>query len=255
MSRNHRGMTIREWFSYMQNLASQHGQIQHGVNGRKAFARMRFTEALEQQFTQLATTGPVMLVETYEEDGIDNKSNNLMARRHAAWHICMRLSGQQGDVAQLLAKEEDCQRVAKEVLARMRRDRLNYDDQRFADVQLENWQGDSSTALFGGSWAAWRIQVSFTHVDRDQVFDAQDWDDTTGPADVVDVTGLSCQNLNDPFNGLTATQRLNCILPTYDFSDDTVFNALTDQQEADLRARLGSSTPPDYFYPIAIGTP
>ena len=48
------------------------------------------------------------------------------------------------------------QRVAKQLLARMRRDRLNYADQRFADVRMDAWRGDSSSYFFNGAWAGWR---------------------------------------------------------------------------------------------------
>lgn len=222
MSREHKGMSIREWFVYMQNLAVQHLELQHTVGGRKAFARMKLTEAMEQQFTQLDDMA--LLVESYEEEGIDNKSNNLMVTHHVAFHVIKRVDGQQGDAEQLVAYEEDCQRVAKQILARLRHDRLNYDDQRFADVRMEAWRGDSSSYFFNGAWAGWRIEVPLQHVDRGLVFDVQNWSDTTNPDLYIDLQALSCANLNDPFVGLSDTQRLNCLgVDILDFSTgDTI---------------------------------
>jgi hypothetical protein len=212
MSQNHQGLTIAQMFAYMQNIAVQHVELQHGVGGRKAFARMVLTEAYEKGYTQLDDTA--LIVESYEEEGIDNKSNNLMARRFLAWHVVKRLTGQNNDADQLISYEEDCQRIAKQVLARLRHDRLNYDDQRFADVEMEAWRGDSSSALFNGKWAAWRIEVPVKHVDRQVVFDQNAWDDTTNPATFTDLSALTCPQLNDAILGLTDAQRTNCLYVT-----------------------------------------
>lgn len=61
----------------------------------------------------------------------------------------------------------------------------------------------------------------------------------------IDLTGLTCEQLNDEDLGLTEDQLLDCILPEYDFSSEDVLEALTDQQEADLTAAFGGGGPCD----------
>lgn len=191
MSQDHQGMTSAGWMSYMANVAAQHRDLQHGVNGRKAFARMVLTEAMEQRYTQLDDTA--MLVEMYEEEGLDNLSNNLMSRHFLAWHIIKRLSGQNNDTEQAITCERECQLIAKQVLARLRHDRLNYADQRFANVKMTGWRGDSSTALFGTKWAGWRIEVEVEHVDRELIYSAGYWDDDV-EAPVPDEEPCGCND-------------------------------------------------------------
>lgn len=60
----------------------------------------------------------------------------------------------------------------------------------------------------------------------------------------VNVSGLSCANLNDPVSGLTYDQLVQCLIRRYDFSDTNTQNRLTDGQVAQLIAWLGSSGPP-----------
>lgn len=225
MSQNHAGLTIAQWFAYMANLAVQHVELRDGVGGRKAFARMVLTEAFEKGYTQLDDTA--LLVESYEEEGIDKDSDNLMARRYLAWHVIKRLTGQNNDADQLISLEEDCQRIAKQLLGRLRRDSKNYDDRRFAKVVTDAWRGDSSSALFNGKWAAWRIEVPVTNVDRQLVFDQNAWDDTTNPATFTDLSALTCEQLNDDNLGLTDAQRLNCLGVTiYDTDGTTVLTTV-----------------------------
>jgi hypothetical protein len=212
MSQNHAGLTIAQWFAYMANLAAQHVELRDGVGGRKAFARMVLTEAFEKGYTQLDDTA--LLVESYEEEGIDKDSDNLQARRFMAWHVVKRLTGQNNDADQLISYEEDCQRIAKQILGRLRRDSKNYEDRRFAKVVTDAWRGDSSSALFNGKWAAWRIEVPVTNVDRQLIFDQNAWDDTTNPETFTDLSALTCEQLNDPILGLTTAQRENCLYVT-----------------------------------------
>lgn len=219
MSQNHQGLTIAQWFAYMANLAAQHVELHDGVGGRKAFARMVLTEAFEKGYTQLDDTA--LLVESYEEEGIDKDSDNLQARRFMAWHVIKRLGGQNNDAELLISYEEDCQRIAKQILGRLRRDSKNYDDRRFAKVVTDAWRGDSSSALFNGKWAGWRIEVPVTNVDRQLIFDENAWDDTTNPATFLDLSGLTCEQLNDPILGLTTAQRTNCLYVTIYETDGT----------------------------------
>jgi len=153
-------------------------------------------------------------VESYEEEGIDKDSDNLQARRFMAWHVIKRLTGQNNDADQLISYEEDCQRIAKQILGRLRRDSKNYEDRRFAKVVTDAWRGDSSSALFNGKWAAWRIEVPVTNVDRQLIFDENAWDDTTNPETFTDLSALTCEQLNDPILGLTTAQRTNCLYVT-----------------------------------------
>lgn len=59
------------------------------------------------------------------------------------------------------------------------------------------------------------------------------------------VSDLSCDNITSNcemiLNTLNETQLNECILPTYDFDDDDVFNNLTPEQIEDLEARFGES--------------
>lgn len=60
-----------------------------------------------------------------------------------------------------------------------------------------------------------------------------------GEAVMLNMAGVTCENLNDEEHGLTVEQRLECILPRYDFSDPATLDALTDQQDTDLGAAYG----------------
>jgi len=88
-----------------------------------------------------------------------------------------------------------------------------------------------------GDFDCWRLQL---HV-------ARIGDDPEG----IDLSGLSCAQLE----ALTQAQLIGCILPTYDFSDPEVLEALTDQQETDLEAAFGGEGEEDHYYAIAIGHP
>lgn len=64
-----------------------------------------------------------------------------------------------------------------------------------------------------------------------------------GEATLLDMTGVSCDNLTDETKGLTTAQKEGCILPTIEMDDAP----LTDPQVADLTARLcGSAEPANY---------
>ena len=53
-----------------------------------------------------------------------------------------------------------------------------------------------------------------------------------GQVVMIDAEGITCDNLNDPENGLTETQRVQCLLPTYTIGE--FMEGLTDPQKAAL---------------------
>lgn len=237
MSRTHYQMTLKAFHAYMENLATQMEAIGHTTSSCH-FVRMSLLDALEANLTKL--NSPAMLVENYDARGVDAKSNNLMVQRMVAFTIAKKLPGKDKDnPATRLDYETDCETIALQVLARMRKDRVHLGGSVFADVDLDAWEGEVATPFFAGDWAAYRVMVPVSNVDRRLAYDSGLWSDDSTPAVPVDVSGLSCSNLNDASLGLTDQQRLVCVLPGYDFADSTVQNALTAQQVADLTAWLG----------------
>lgn len=237
MSRLHQELTIKGWFQYMEELATRHVLIGHSTTERH-YTRGIF-QAIQEQFKGLKS--PALLVEAPESEGIDKRSDNLLVQRYVAFTVAKKIpTGKAGDHATALDLELDCETIALQLLARMKRDQLHYADQKFARVELDAWQGESASALLPpGSWVGYRIMVPVMNVDRRLAHDSGNWSDDTSPPALNDATQLSCANLRHPTLGLTREQRDGCLLPTYDFGDPLTQGALTEEQIEALRAYLG----------------
>jgi hypothetical protein len=227
---------LKEWFSYAEWLATHLADIGHTPTERH-YARLAFPEL--QSLNTLDLRFPALLADTPEAEGVDNSSNNLLTRRYLAWTIVKPVEAGNWDA--VVDAEDECERIALQVLARLRKDRIHRNGQVFADVDMNGWQGDTVSVFAGIGYAAYRIMVPVLNAERRLVYDAAKWIGDDGPPLLVDVSGLSCTNLNHPTLGLTTQQRLTCILGGYDFSDAATLAALTVQQRADLEDEFGGS--------------
>jgi hypothetical protein len=225
---------LKEWFSYAEWLATHLADIGHTPTERH-YARLAFPEL--QSLNTLDLRFPALLADTPEAEGVDNSSNNLLTRRYLAWTIVKPVEAGNWDA--VVDAEDECERIALQVLARLRKDRIHRNGQVFADVDMNGWQGDTVSVFAGIGYAAYRIMVPVLNAERRLVYDAAKWIGDDGPPLLVDVSGLSCTNLNHPTLGLTTQQRLTCILGGYDFSDAATLAALTTQQRTDLEAEFG----------------
>lgn len=61
---------------------------------------------------------------------------------------------------------------------------------------------------------------------------------------LIDVSGADCDNLLNVDFGLTESQKLDCILPDYDFNETDTLDSLTTQQVTDLTDNLCQPCPP-----------
>jgi hypothetical protein len=233
-------LTIKEWFVFAEHLATNHTLIGHSPTERH-YVRSEFVDLQGAAFSDLHS--PALIAEAPDSEGLDAASNNLLARRYLAWTIVKQLDGSDNPNARLDA-ELECETLAQHVLARLRAERIHRGGNVFADVLMDQWEGSVMTPFLKAGWAGYRIMVPVLVNDQRLKHDPANWDDQVGaPLLLRDVSGLSCPNLNHPTLGLTQEQRLQCVLPQYDFSEDDTFNALTDQQEDDLAERLGGGGP------------
>lgn len=235
-------LTFREWFEYAEHLARNLTPIGHNPEaGIVRYARVRFQEVISLSINELQ--GPCLLAEMPVSEGIDNKSNNLLAQRYLAWTIADRVDNQTTDV-QRMAKETNCESLALRVLGRLRADRIHLQKAGtsgvFADVAIDRWEGECITEFLSGNWVGYRIMVPVLVNDKRLTYDPQFWSDGIGQGLFTDLTGLSCAALNHPTLGLTLAQRLQCILPQYDFSSEATQDAVTPQQQQDLIEWLGA---------------
>lgn len=240
MSRSHQQFTVRTFMEYMEQVAAQHTSIGH-TDAQPHFTRFNALMALEDQFTKLQS--PALMCEHFEAEGVDAKSDNLMVRRYVAYTVAVKVPGGLRSTGHdgVLQLEEQAETIALQVLGRMRNDRIHRGGTIFGEVDMDNWQGQVATPLFNGTWAAYRITIPVSMVDRRLSYDSQVWDGDVSSPIYEDLTALSCANLNHPVYGLTITQRLSCILPQYDFSDTTVQAALSAGQVEDLEEWLCGS--------------
>lgn len=232
-------LTSRQWWAYAEHLAANHVDIAHVPDSNRAYVRMSFPELQGADFNDLAS--PCLIAETVESEGVDNSSNNLLAQRYLAYTIAKRVDPN-GDYADRILAEDDCERIAFEVLARFREERIHRGGQVFADVKMNQWQGDLISPFLPSAWVGYRIMVPIMVSDRRLKHDAGKWSDAPGNVLLSDISGLSCPAINHPTLGLTAAQRLGCVLPQYDFSDPDTLDALTAQQETDLEAAFGDGS-------------
>jgi hypothetical protein len=230
-------LSLKEWFDYAEWLATNLSDIGHTPTDRH-YTRLAFPEL--QSIATLDLRYPALLADTPEAEGVDNSSNNLLTRRYLAWTIVKPVT-QTGNWSELLEAEDECERIALQVLARLRKDRIHRGGQVFGDVDMNGWQGDTVSPFVGVGYAAYRIMVPVLNTERRLVYDPARWIGEDGPPLLVDVSGLSCTNLNHPTLGLTTQQRLTCILGGYDFADAATLAALTVQQRADLEDEFGGS--------------
>ncbi len=238
MSSVHANLDLRLWFSYMENIARMLAAIGHDDDNVR-FARLINDEQDRRVKTQM-TAGPALFAEDFSTRFIDNKSDNLMAQRTVSFTVA-NVVGKERDEDEILQKQAECEKLGQQILARMRMDRLGQPAlKKFADVFLHEAEAEFVRGLFNGNWFGYRVTIPIQNREENLVYDPGQWDDDAGTPRLVDLTGISCENLNDTLYGLTQNQRLNCILPGYDFASDTQFDALTDQQIADLTERLGS---------------
>jgi lysophospholipase L1-like esterase len=233
-------LTIKEWFVFAEHLATNHTLIGHSATERH-YVRSEFVDLQGAAFSDLHS--PALIAEAPDSEGLDAASNNLLARRYLAWTVVKQLDGSDNPNARLDA-ELECETLAQHVLARLRAERIHRGGNVFADVLMDQWEGSVMTPFLKAGWAGYRIMVPVLVNDQRLKHDPANWQDQPGaPLLLRDVSGLSCPNLNHPTLGLTQEQRLQCVLPQYDFSEDDTFNALTDQQEDDLAERLGGTGP------------
>lgn len=231
-------LSIKEWWTYAEHLAANHPGILHVPDTHVAFSRWEFPELIGANFNDLQS--PCLIAEAPESDGVDNSSNNLLARRHIAFTIAKRVEVG-GTIAERMDAEQECETIAMQVLARFRHERIHRGGQVFADVKMNGWEGVRLSPFLPDGWVGYRIMVPVFVNDIRLKHDNENWLDDIGTALLYDLSGMSCANLNHITLGLTTTQRLSCILPGYDFADAATLDALTDQQETDLIAAFGGS--------------
>lgn len=239
MSVPNNSLTIKEWWVYAEHLAANNTAINHVPGTHVAFVRSSFPELQGADFQELQS--PALIAEAPDSTGIDNNSNNLLVQRFLAWTIAKRIDVQEATYAQRIDAELECETIALKVLGRLRRERIHMNGQVFADVKMSEWEGEPISPFLPAGWVGYRIMVPVQVNDKRLIYDAADWNDPIGSVIYRDLTGISCANLNHPTLGLTQAQRLNCILPGYDFLDDATFDALTDEQIAQLASLFGSS--------------
>jgi len=203
-------LTLKEWFQLAENYAAQFAAIGHviGDQENRHYARKRFDELHSSVMNNLKS--PALLADTPEEEGVGGVENN-MKQVYLAYTVAIRLT-EQGNAEELQDAETDAQRIALQILARMRRDRRDRPPGTvFAHVNMEGWQGDVISYMFAGTWAGYRVMVPVQVAAAALKYDAGQWDDDNGAPLLTDASGLSCPNLNHPSLGLTPQQRLDCL--------------------------------------------
>jgi hypothetical protein len=250
-------LTWKEWFALAEHLATNLETIGHEPPDNVRYVRASFPELQAVAFSNLSS--PALIADAPDSEGIDNSSNNLLARRYLAWTIVKRLGDNNG-YADIIDAELECETIALSVLARLRAERIHKGGKVFADVQMDAWEGDGITPFLNNGWAGYRIMVPVQVSDQRLKYDPTLWTDGVGSWTYSDLTGLSCAALNHPTLGLSDAQRLGCILPQYDFSLEATQDAVTAQQILDLEEWLGTGGGPGSPVSVSlngtlIGTP
>ncbi len=239
MSIPQNSLTLREWFALGEELAARNTDIGHviGDAAHCHFSRYRFVETASKVFDELKS--PALLLETPESGGIDNSSNNLLVSKYLAFTIAKRLEDDRDHAERVLA-EDECESIAMQTIARLRKMRIHLGGQTFGDVEVARWEGDVMGPPFlNPNWAGYRVMLPVKVNERRLTYDPAKWNDDVAVPRLVDLTAITCANLNDPSFGLTTSQRNTCLLPTYDFSSSAVLSALTDVQRAALAVVFG----------------
>lgn len=186
--------TLKTWFAYMEELAQGNQLLLHSPTNRH-FARKSFEEMLAAKFNDLQY--PAMLVDSYEAEGIDNKSNNLLVRRVVAFTIVKKYEA--GNYSERLDFETDCETIALQVLSRMYYDRLpntangRMKSQVFAAVDLHAWRLDIVSDIFSASmYAAVRVEIPVVNADDRLKFDPAAWDPDSTPPPSIPTTPPLC---------------------------------------------------------------
>lgn len=235
-------LTLKQWFSLGETIAETNVDIGHviGDDEQRHFSRGRFPELQSAAFDNLKS--PALIFETPESGGIDQSANNLLATKYLAWTVAIRLE-EENNFVELIDAEDRCEEIALQILSGLRQMRIHLGGLTFADVEMDKWEGDAVSPFLKTSWAGYRIMIPVKVTEKRLKYNPGKWTNDSRPPLMADLTRISCANLNDPTLGLTLVQRRDCILPTYNFADPAILDALTDQQDTDLTAAYGTGSP------------
>ncbi len=173
MSQTHPLLTVRTWYDYAEQLATEHVAIRHGEGGATRYTRMFLEQWLAEGHSKLDGGRCSLIAEPYDTGFIDNKSNNIQAVRLLAWMVVKKVTP--GDREAAIDAEAECEEVALDILGRIRRDRLTPGSNVFADVRVEEAEGSSVPMALNGAWAGYRVQVPVQNVERRAVYRADRW--------------------------------------------------------------------------------
>lgn len=229
-------LTLLQWFGLGETLAQAFTDIGHDPNNpsEQRYCRVRFPELPNMEFKHLGS--PALLLETPESGGIDKSSSNLLVGKYLAFWVVKRLD-EKGDDLERLNAEDHCEEMALQVLAKLRQLRIHLGGPTFGDVQMDGWEGDVGTPFLKPMWAGYRIMVPVQVSEARLKYNPSKWGNM--PAPMVDLSRLTCTNLNDPTYGVTYQSLINCLLPRLDFSDLATQAKVTQGQREDLTVWLG----------------
>lgn len=210
----HRGLNIRLYYQYMENLARMHEDIAHDpASGRVRFTRMFLDEFLSDKQVKLDGTGPCLMVEPYEARLIDNKSNNILSERVLAFSVVAK-PGKRMDRSNAVDLQAQCENIALEILGRIYNERRKGANPPFQNVLMHEAEDNPIDQALDGGWIGWRVQIPVQNTVLELKYDPGRWNDDAAAPLLYDLTNLSCANLNHPTLGLTAAQRTNCLYVT-----------------------------------------
>ncbi len=127
--------SLKEYVKYFETLCRQHVDIKHTDRTPRLF-RMKprdVTTKLEK------ADGVICVLESPEFFYSDNQANNYMKEKTAAFSILKRADPdnfvEQDDVV------DECEIIAEDIIARIKDDNRDYDDQKFGIINLNTFSG------------------------------------------------------------------------------------------------------------------
>jgi hypothetical protein len=175
---SHPTLGLKQWFTLAESYARNLSAIGH-TDDQCHYARMRFHEVIAKEFTRLRS--PALIADVPElEGGTDGGTPRV--RRNVAFSIVARLTTDRSNSTEVLQLEDLCQRLAHQVLGRMRKEktlRLSSSQATslafHGDLELGALEGDIITHMLRGNWVGYRVAVPVLHIEPRLVYNAEVW--------------------------------------------------------------------------------
>jgi hypothetical protein len=146
----------KEYMQYFQKISRQHTDIRH-TDREPRFFRLRDPRDLSTKLDK--ADGTILMVETPENNYLDNGADNYMKERKGAFAVLRRLK-KQDDFIQMDDIMDDCEIITEDIMKLMMKAHRDFDDQLFGYLPLSSFSSFRVGPIFNEFYGV-RMEFKF----------------------------------------------------------------------------------------------